>query len=240
MPFGMYLLQATNWRVTWAAMGLLALAVPMAFFFLRNDPAELGLRPDGDPEPPEDSPAAVLARRRGAFEVERWTHSFRTPPIWQLSAAYTVCGITTGIISFHLVPYAIGEGISPLLAATIFGVMMGLNSLGSIGASVLSDRFRRKNVLAAVCFLRGIGYVLLLVLPPHHRAVGVRRLRRILLDRQPAGEQRLDRRYLWPASPEGYHRGIFPMSPDWRLPQHLAGGGPVRHDRLLQPALRPG
>ena len=166
VPFGMYLLQATNWRVTWAAMGLLALAVPMAFFFLRNDPAELGLRPDGDPEPPEDSPAAVLARRRGAFEVERWTHSFRTPPIWQLSAAYTVCGITTGIISFHLVPYAIGEGISPLLAATIFGVMMGLNSLGSIGASVLSDRFRRKNVLAAVCFLRGIGYVLLLVLPP--------------------------------------------------------------------------
>ena len=168
VPFGMYLLQATNWRVTWAVMGLLVLvlAVPMAFFFLRNDPAELGLRPDGDPEPLEDSPAAVAERRRGMFEVDRWTHSFRTPPMWQLSAAYTVCGITTGIISIHLVPYAIGEGISPFTAATIFGVMMGLNALGSIGASVLSDRFRRKNVLAAVYFLRGIGYILLLVLPP--------------------------------------------------------------------------
>ena len=52
------------------------------------------------------------------------------------------------------------------MAATIFGVMMGLNALGSIGASVLSDRFRRKDVLAAVYFLRGIGYILLLVLPP--------------------------------------------------------------------------
>ena len=168
VPFGMYLLQATNWRLTWAVMGalVLALAVPMAFFFLRNDPAELGLRPDGDPAPPADTPTAGVERRRGAFEVDRWTDSFRSPPMWQLSAAYTVCGITTGIISFHLVPYAIGEGISPLLAATIFGVMMGLNALGSLGASVLSDRFRRKNVLAAVYFLRGIGYILLLVLPP--------------------------------------------------------------------------
>lgn len=168
VPFGMYLLQATNWRVTWATMGVLVLvlAVPMAFFFLRDNPAELGLRPDGDVEPLKDSPAAAVERRRGTFEVDRWTHSFRTPPMWQLSAAYTVCGITTGIISIHLVPYAIGEGITPFMAATIFGVMMGLNALGSLGASVLSDRFRRKDVLAAVYFLRGIGYILLLVLPP--------------------------------------------------------------------------
>ena len=168
VPFGMYLLVATNWRVTWAVMGVLVLvlAVPMAFFFLRNDPAELGLRPDGDPEPPESGPTTVVERRRGNYEVDRWTQSFRTPPMWQLSAAYTVCGITTGIISIHLVPYAIGEGISPFTAATIFGVMMGLNALGSIGASMLSDRFRRKDVLAAVYFLRGIGYILLLVLPP--------------------------------------------------------------------------
>ena len=168
VPLGMFLLEATSWRVTWATMGVLvlALALPMAFFFLRNDPAELGLKPDGDIEPPEGSPAAAVERRRGPFEVDRWSQSFRTPPIWQLSAAYTVCGITTGIISFHLVPYAIGQGISPLTAATIFGFMMGLNALGSLGASMLSDRFRRKDVLAAVYFVRGIGYILLLVLPP--------------------------------------------------------------------------
>ena len=168
VPLGMFLLEATSWRVTWATMGVLvlALALPMAYFFLRNDPAELGLNPDGDLEPPEGTPAAAAVRRRGTFEVDRWSKSFRIPPIWQLSAAYTVCGITTGIISFHLVPYAIGEGISPVTAATIFGFMMGLNALGSLGASMLSDRFRRKDVLAAVYFVRGIGYILLLVLPP--------------------------------------------------------------------------
>jgi len=42
---------------------------------------------------------------------------------------------------------------------------MGLNVLGGLGAGVLADRFGRKNVLAAVYFTRGVGYVLLLLLP---------------------------------------------------------------------------
>ncbi len=167
IPFGMYLLQATNWRVTWIALGLiiLVLAVPLAFLFIRNDPAHLGLQPDGDQAPPVDTPTAAANRRRGVFEVDRWRQSFRSPPMWQISAAYTVCGVTTGIISTHFVPYAIGQGVSASLAATIFGVMMGLNVLGALGAGVLADRFGRKNVLASVYFLRGLAYVALILMP---------------------------------------------------------------------------
>ena len=53
VPFAMYLLQATNWRVTWAVLGLmvLALGVPLAFLFIRDDPAKMGLQPDGDAAP---------------------------------------------------------------------------------------------------------------------------------------------------------------------------------------------
>jgi MFS family permease len=82
-----------------------------------------------------------------------------------MSFAFSVCGFTTGMISAHLVPYAIDEGISPSMAATIFGFMMGLNIVGAIGAGILADRFGRKNVLASVYFLRGIGYILLLLIP---------------------------------------------------------------------------
>jgi sugar phosphate permease len=57
VPFAMYLLQATNWRVTWVVLGLmvLLLSAPLAFLFLRDGPAKMGLHPDGDPEPPETS-----------------------------------------------------------------------------------------------------------------------------------------------------------------------------------------
>ena len=165
IPFGMYLLQATNWRVTWVAFGIfvLLLAVPLAYVFLRNDPAEVGLQPDGDA--PDDAQIAVTQRQRGVLEVDQWRQSFRSAPMWQISAAYTVCGVTTGIIAAHFVPYAIGQGVSASLAATIFGVMMGLNVLGGLGAGMLGDRFGRKNVLAAAYFFRGVGYVLLLLIP---------------------------------------------------------------------------
>ena len=165
VPFGMFLLQATSWRVTWAALGLiiLVLALPMVYFFIRNDPADMGLQPDGDTE--EATPANKLERKRGPIEVEKWSESFRSWPMWQISAAYTVCGITTGMIAAHFVPYAIGQGLSGTLAALAFGVMMALNVVGGLGAGFLGDRFGRKNLLAAVYVLRGIAFIFLLLFP---------------------------------------------------------------------------
>ena len=167
VPFAMYFLQATGWRMTWLILGLLILllAVPLALLFIRENPEALGLLPDGDKEYQEQAEYEKTEDRSGEFEVDHWIKSFRSAPMWQLSAAYVVCGVTTGIISTHFVPFAIERGISPGKAALIFGLMMGLNSLGGIGAGVLSDKFGRKNVLAAVYLLRGIGYVMLVCIP---------------------------------------------------------------------------
>ena len=167
VPFAMYFLQATGWRMTWLILGLLILllAVPLALLFIRENPEALGLLPDGDKEYQEQAEYEKTEDRLGEFEVDHWIKSFRSAPMWQLSAAYVVCGVTTGMISTHFVPFAIERGISPGKAALIFGLMMGLNSLGGIGAGVLSDKFGRKNVLAAVYLLRGIGYVMLVCIP---------------------------------------------------------------------------
>ena len=161
VPFSAYLVQLTNWRTSWAVLGLIIIGVglPLAFFFLRNRPSDLGLQPDGDPAPPQN---AALERRRGLFEVDQWWRSFNSRPIWHLSASYTVCGVTVGLISIHFVPYAEEHiGVSPTTAGIIFGYMMGLNVLGGIGGGILADRFGRKNVLAAVYFVRFIAYAAL-------------------------------------------------------------------------------
>ena len=169
VPFAMYLMQATgdNWRVTWAALGLiiLVLAVPLAFLFIRDDPSKVGLRPYGEHDPSEDGAADQSLDRRGPLEVDKWSESFRSPPIWQMSGAFFVCGFTTLIMSVHFVPYAIDLGVSPGVAATIFGVMMGLNVVGGLGSGMLADRFGRKNVLASAYLIRGCGYIALLLFP---------------------------------------------------------------------------
>jgi len=50
VPLAMYVLQQTDWRMTWLALGVLVLvvALPLAVFFLQDDPTDLGLLPDGE------------------------------------------------------------------------------------------------------------------------------------------------------------------------------------------------
>jgi len=157
VPFAMYLLQATSWRLTWVTLGMLilVLGVPLAFIFTREYPAKVGLRPDSDEEPTEDATVGGLQPAPGPLEADTWSQPIRSLPIWQMSLAYMIRGSTTFLLSVHFVPYAIDRGVSPNLAATIFGFMLGLNVLGAVGAGLLADRFGRKNLLALVYFLRG-------------------------------------------------------------------------------------
>ena len=80
VPFAMFLLQATNWRITWTVLGLmvLVLAVPLAFLFIREYPANMGLQPDGDKEPSEEQAMRAAARTRGPLEADSWVQSFRS------------------------------------------------------------------------------------------------------------------------------------------------------------------
>ena len=163
--FSGYLVALFDWKVSWITLGAIVafLAVPLGFMFLRNNPSEMGLLPDGDPDPAAGGASSPPVRQRGMFEVEQWYHSFRSPPIWNLSAAYTVCGITVGLLSVHFVPYADGQlGVDPKLAATIFGVLTGLNAIGAVGGGWLADRFGRKNVLGTVYSVRCLAYLVLI------------------------------------------------------------------------------
>ena len=85
--------------------------------------------------------------------------------MWQLLGGYMVCGITTNLISAHYVPYAVEQGFSPSVAATAFGVLSAMNLLGVLSIGFLGDRFGRKNLLAVVYGVRGLGFAILLLLP---------------------------------------------------------------------------
>ena len=168
VPFAAYLMEATSWRASWIAMGLiiLALSAPLAFMFLRDDPSVMGLQPDGDPDPRRSGARVTGYRAGGPLETDMWTRSFRSSPIWQISAAYFVCGCTTTAISFHFVAYAEEEvGVSAITAAWVFSFMMLVNVVGNIVSGLLADQFRRKNVLAIAYFMRGCAYLVLLVMP---------------------------------------------------------------------------
>ena len=153
---------------TWAVFGfmVLLLALPLAWVILKDNPEDIDLSPDGDQYNQPGKPNPNLKEQIiGPLDTNRWILSFRSLPMWQMTGSYVVCGATTGVLSVHFVPYALGQGISPDLSALIFGFMMFLNILGSLGAGWISDKYNRKNILGLVYLIRGLAYMLLLTVP---------------------------------------------------------------------------
>ena len=167
VPLAMAVLQQTGWRMTWVALGVLALVVawPLACIFLQDDPTDLGLLPDGDQPSAESRQVDPARAAAGPLEADTWRVALRSWPFWQLTGAYFVCGFTTAILTTHFIPYAIDRGLAPSTAATALGVMNGLNVVGVIVMGMLADRCGRKNLLALVYAARGGAYALLLLAP---------------------------------------------------------------------------
>jgi MFS family permease len=169
VPFLTYLFLATNWQTAWVAAGVIALAlgVPLLWTIVRSDPSDMGLRPDGDDDSHDVNGEVVEAggRPTGPLTVVRWQESYRSAPIWQLSIAYWVCGVTTASIAVHFVRWAGDEGIAPGTAALAFGLLSGINAAGVLLVGTISDRMQRKTLLGAVYLTRSVAFVSLIVLP---------------------------------------------------------------------------
>lgn len=155
-----------NWRVAIGVIGgmTLLLALPLVLIVIRDNPSEMGLAPDGD------SPGAGGAGRRGAIPegpltVDRWRAAYRSAPMWQLTLTYVVCGVTTAIISVHFVTFAKSEGVPETTAAYAFGLLSFMNMVCVLAMGVVSDRLLRKNALAVIYAVRGVGFLALLALP---------------------------------------------------------------------------
>src|SRR6185503_2239938 len=107
IPLATLLTTTHSWRVstTWLGVGLLFLILPVAFFLVRNDPADRGLRPYGATGVEPTAAQAAATRSAGRVSVLDAAHS---PQFWLLLATFFVCGYTTGgIVMTHFMPHAL-------------------------------------------------------------------------------------------------------------------------------------
>lgn len=115
VPFLSYVLIEYGWRTAWVLIGALALGlgIPLLLLVVRSKPSDMGLHIDGEePVVSDDGETEISVRPVGPKFVEQWKDALGSKPIWQLSFAYFVCGITTASISVHFVRWAISEDIS--------------------------------------------------------------------------------------------------------------------------------
>lgn len=153
IPLLMWVVVAFGWRAGSAMMVAIALAmlVPV-FLWMRNDPADMGLKPYG-----ADSAAGRSAAAQADIPRVALSQAFRAPEFWLLAGAMFTCGATAnGLIGVHLIPHSIDHGIPEVAAAATVGVMGGMNVVGTMLSGWLTDRVEPRKLLAAVFGFRSL------------------------------------------------------------------------------------
>jgi len=145
-----------GWRgVPWIVAGASVAALPLIWFFMRDDPADLGLRPYGET-------GDVVALKKSAVNPARQAvtvlfEAARSRDFWLLAGSFFICGATTnGLVGTHLLPAAFDCGIPEVRAAGLLAMMGVFDLVGTTLSGWLSDRYNPRYLLFTYYGLRGI------------------------------------------------------------------------------------
>ena len=169
LPTSQFLIETIGWRSALVVLAAVvaACAVPHALL-LRRSPADLGLEPDGRPDPgpavaepgaPAAGVVADLAPYRGIGAA------WRRPAVRWLTLATALQMVANAAVAVFLVAYLLETGAPPGLAALAAGALGALSVTGRVLLTVLASRAGIGTVTAAMVAGQALGVGLLFLLP---------------------------------------------------------------------------
>ncbi len=160
-----WLIQTWDWQFAWRFWGvaLLVIFVPIAFFFVRNKPEDMGLEPDGDTASKQEQVKPVLTTEI-ADVSEDWTlaEAAKTRAFWAILICVGIPAMVNTGITFHMVSIFNANGLSMELAATILGMMAFVGIPMSFVSGFITEKVKT-NYLLAIVFIIQFIYLLLLI-----------------------------------------------------------------------------
>ncbi len=157
------LIASFGWRVAFAVLGVLALVLvlPPVLLWMRRDPADLGLLPDGLSATTPASPADLSLVEQEIERSVRPEVAIRQANFWLLAAAFSLTMAGLACVLLNQMPLLLDRGMSEPAASLVLGATAGMGVVGKLGFGALLDRFDQRRV-AAVCFcLQSAGVLLL-------------------------------------------------------------------------------
>ncbi len=169
-PLILFLIQAFGWRTAWFLLGFVPwiVVVPPSLLWLRRQPEDMGLLPDGDTpaEDPETHQNEGSGEDSGdpASEVS-WTvgQALRAPAFWLLVAYEVLAGMSIGALIIHRIPYATDLGFTAVQAGISFAIYGICAFAAKLAWGFLADRYSIwllaiiALVLSAVSIFAGVG-----------------------------------------------------------------------------------
>jgi MFS family permease len=171
LPVMASMVGTTGWRSASLVIAGGALAVvPLVLLFMRNSPADLGVRRFGESEQAakkaaEEAAAAPPIGNPAKYALTVLREASRSRTFWALAIGFAVCGATTnGLIGVHFIPSAHDHGMPETTAAGLLAAVGVFDIFGTIASGWLTDRVNPRILLAIYYFGRGVSLLLLPVL----------------------------------------------------------------------------
>jgi MFS family permease len=143
IPFlAQQIILVSSWRIAAVGIGMLvwALTLVPVSLWLRRQPQDLGLLPDGARPEDEDSQDGKVI---GQPEMERsYTvkEALRTRPFWVILVAFCLTNFVNTGINFNLVPHLTDSGLTESQAVTVLLVWALMSVPATLGFGVLAEK----------------------------------------------------------------------------------------------------
>ena len=154
-----FMLQEFGWKTTfWATAAASAVIMAAMIAIYRNRPEDRGVQPYG--AAPGDSDR--LTRRPAADRVRLFTTFMRqTTAYWNLCSIHFLGCVGHAVILVYIIPIAVHEGLSLVVAASLLTVLSGVSILTRAAAPILSDNLGPRGVMTAAFVLQGLTVIIL-------------------------------------------------------------------------------
>jgi MFS family permease len=158
VPVAAWILTQADWQAPFRLLAALMLVVmlPITLIFIR-EPRNSELETQIE--------TSNLNETRIAADGVGLQDALNSKAFWMLAFGFFVCGFTMAFANVHFLAYADDMGMGEVHAANAIAITAVFSIGGSIMLGHVADRRSRAHVLGLTYFLRGISFLLLLVLP---------------------------------------------------------------------------
>ena len=168
LPLTQVLIDTNRWRNAWMILAGIGagIIIPLSLLFVRRQPEDMGLAPDGasqaDTVSPTTTPETRGAEASPGMRKTVWTlgESIRSSAFWRLVLAFTIAMLVMTSTGLHRIPHFIDRGLDAQLVAFAVGVESAVAAASAFAMGLLVERFQVRFVGAASYLLAAVATLL--------------------------------------------------------------------------------
>lgn len=156
-PFANWLIETYEWRFAWRVLGimLLVLFTPLAYFFVRNQPEDVGLRPDHS--------SGELDQQHAIEDSWTLSEAIKTRAFWFMLVCMAIPAMLFTGLTFQLFSILGDQGVDRTTTALVLSFIPMVSFGSSLISGFIAERVKTHTMLSITFILNAIAPLIWLI-----------------------------------------------------------------------------